>query len=183
MKITHPVLASFLIAGALAPAYAQPARPAFPPIQIYDSKGQPFTLKDSLGAVTLLNFWATWCGPCRVELPELEKLYDELGGKGLVVLAINMDGPPSAEEGVAPLLETVKPHVDAFLQRVHLGLPIYYVDPRTQAQLGIDRLPFTVLLDREGNVVEAVPGYSAAVLQNLREVALSLLSPPRQGGK
>lgn len=177
------VLASLLVVGTFASGHAQPARPAFPPMQIYDSKGQPFALKDSLGAVTLLNFWATWCGPCRIELPELEKLYNELGGKGLVVLAINVDGPPSAEEGVAQQLGTIKPRIDAFLQRVHLALPVYFVDPKTQAQLGLDRIPFTVLLDRGGNVVQVYSGYSAAVLQDLRQLASSLLSEQRQGGK
>jgi cytochrome c-type biogenesis protein len=183
MMSKRVVLASLLVVGTLVSGHAQPTRTAFPAIQIYDSKGQPFPLKDSLGAVTLLNFWATWCGPCRMELPELQKLYNELGGKGLVVLVIDVDGPPGEEEGVAQQLEILKPRVEAFLQRVHLALPVYFVDPRTQAQLGLDRIPFTVLLDRDGNVVQAYPGYSAAVMQDLRRLALSLLSEQRQGGK
>jgi len=183
MRIQHVAFALAMTVGSLAWGQTPPARPAFPPIQLYDSKGQPFPLKDSLGAVTLLNFWATWCGPCRVELPELEKLYNDLGGKGLVVLAINVDGPPSMEEGVTQLLESIGPRVAAFLQRVHLALPVYFVDPRTQAQLGLDRIPFTVLLDRDGNAVEAIPGYSAAVMDHLRQMASSLLSEHRQGGK
>jgi thiol-disulfide isomerase/thioredoxin len=183
MRKRHVLFASLMVVGAVASGQMQPARPAFPSIQIYDSKGQPFPIKDSLGAVTVLNFWATWCGPCRIELPELEKLYNELGGKGLVVLAINVDGPPSGDYGVTQQFEVVKPRVDAFLQRVHLAIPVYYVDPATQGQLGIDRLPFTVLLDRGGNVAQVYPGYSPDSMQNLRKLASSLLSEQRQGGK
>ena len=56
----------------------------------------------------MLNFWATWCGPCRIELPELQKLSNELGGKGLVVLAVDVDLPPISEEGVAQQLELIQ---------------------------------------------------------------------------
>ena len=100
-------------------------RPVFPEVSLTDLDGRVVEVKDFQGAVVLLNFWATWCGPCRVELPELQKLYDELGGKGLVVLAVAVDTPR----------EKVRP----FMERLGITLPAFLVDARTQQMLGIDR--------------------------------------------
>jgi thiol-disulfide isomerase/thioredoxin len=190
MACYHPsmirrTLAPLLLAAFAVSAFAAPPkeRQQFPPLEIYDLNGQPFALKDFLGAVTVLNFWATWCGPCRLELPELEKLYNELGAKGLAVLAIDVDGPPFQEEGVGHQLEMAKPRIEMFLQHTRLGLPIYVVDGRTQVELGLGSIPFTVLLDREGRAVQAYRGYSPEGMQNLRQLALGLLSEQPQGGK
>jgi thiol-disulfide isomerase/thioredoxin len=160
------------------------ARPAFPPIEVSDLSGQTYSLKNFLGAATVLNFWATWCGPCRIELPELQKLSNELGGKGLVVLAVDVDLPPISEEGVAQQLELVRPRIQTFLSRAGITLPVYLVDGPTQAILGLDRIPFSILLDREGGVVRMYPGYSPESFQDLRQQVLGVLAErPKQGGK
>jgi len=143
-----------------------PQRPPFPDIGLADLKGQVHSLKSFRGAVTILNFWATWCGPCKWELPELQKLSNELGGKGLVVLALNVDDTPM--------------RVERFVEYSKLTLPVFLIDGRTQGGLGIDRIPFTVLLDREGNVVRAYPGYSEEAMKDLREQTVALLG---KGGK
>jgi thiol-disulfide isomerase/thioredoxin len=133
-----------------------------------------------------LNFWATWCGPCRIELPELQKLSNELGGKGLVVLAVDVDLPPIAEEGVAQQLELVRPRIQTFLSRAGITLPVYVIDGKTQAVLSevLQRIPLTVLLDREGEVVRMYPGYSPESFQDLRQQVLGVLAErPKQGGK
>ncbi len=73
-----------------------------PSIELTDLAGQTVPLKNVLGTATVLNFWATWCGPCRMEMPELQKLSNEFGGKGFVVLAVNVDLPPRSDDvGVA----------------------------------------------------------------------------------
>lgn len=155
---------------AASVALAATERPKFPAIQLSDVNGQVYQLQDFMGAVTVLNFWASWCGPCRQELPELQKLYNELGTKGLVVLAIAVDTP--------------KQQVKPFLERLGVTLPAMLVDRETQASLGVSRIPFTVLLDREGRVVQIYPGYAPSVMDDLRERAGALLAPPRhQGGK
>jgi len=160
------------------------ARPAFPPIEVSDLTGQTYALKNFLGTATVLNFWATWCGPCRVELPELQRLSNELGGKGLVVLAVDVDLPPISGEGVAQQLELVRPRIQTFLSRTGITLPVYLVDGPTQATLGLDRIPFSVLLDKDGGVVRIYPGYSAESFQDLRQQVLGVLAErPKQGGK
>jgi thiol-disulfide isomerase/thioredoxin len=141
------------------------ARQAFPEIQLLDAKGGVQSLKASLGRATILNFWATWCGPCRLELPELQQVYNEMGGRGVVVLAINLDSP---REQVAP-----------FFKRANLSLPVYFLDDETEATLGVRSLPTTVLLDGEGKIVNVWGGYSREGIDQLRQQAESLLAQPR----
>jgi hypothetical protein len=98
-------------------------------------------LADLRGKVVLLNFWATWCMPCRQEMPALETLYQRYKDAGLVVLAVNMDRLSTAG-------------VEAFVQEVAVTFPIV-LDPawataQTYRVLG---LPTTYLIDRAGNVV------------------------------
>ena len=157
------------IATASAPASA-PDRIQFPNLNLIDAKGSVQPLKATLGRATVLNFWATWCGPCRIELPELQELYDELAGKGLVTLAINVDSP--------------RAHVDPFLKRNNLSLPVFFLEPEAEATLGIRSLPTTVLLDAEGKVVNVWGGYSQEAMRELRGQTEGLLAQPRgRGGK
>jgi peroxiredoxin/Cu/Ag efflux protein CusF len=103
--------------------------------------GDAIRLADVRGKVVLLNFWATWCIPCRTEMPALEALYQQYRDAGLVVLAINMDTLSSAG-------------VEAFVQEVAVTFPIG-LDPSwsTARVYGVLGLPTTYLIDRTGNVV------------------------------
>lgn len=142
----------------------------FPDIELYDLQGNPSKLSDFRGTVVVLNFWATWCGPCRMELPELEKLYNELGGKGLMVLAVSVD--------------EYRQMVPAFIQRMKLTLPVYFLDQATERSLGIGTIPFTLVLDKEGKAVRAYPGYSQEGMRDLKKLAAELLAEKRgRGGK
>ena len=178
-------IAGVLIAAAAAAAAPPPERPELPAIQLTDLSGQTVPLKDVLGTATVLNFWATWCGPCRLEMPELQKLSSELGAKGLVVLAVNVDLPPVPDEvGVADQLAVLRPRIEGFLQRSGITLPVFLVDGKTQMTLGINQIPFSVLLDREGGVVRVYPGYSAESVQDMRRQLLGLLAERSgKGGK
>nr|WP_018864574.1 TlpA disulfide reductase family protein [Thioalkalivibrio sp. ARh3] len=65
-------------------------RPEAPPLELGDLDGREHTLGDYRGQVVVVNFWATWCPPCREELPSLQRLWDTLGPEGLVVLGVNV---------------------------------------------------------------------------------------------
>lgn len=157
-----------LLVAAIAGAIPPPdQRSPFPAVSLRDRLGQIRPMAELLGEVTILNFWATWCGPCRLELPELEKLQAEFKGKSLQVLAINVDSPRAA--------------VDAFIANTGLRLPVYFMDERTQSSLGIDKIPFTVLLDEEGRVVRVYPGYSKEGMRDLKEQVGVLLG--QRGGR
>jgi len=136
-------------------------RPAFPELTLTSLDGQTQRVADYRGTVTVVNFWATWCGPCRMELPELQKIYNDLAGKGFVVAAVNVEGPS------AP----VRP----FMQRMNLSLPVFFVTQEDQRNLGISSIPFTVLLDRQGRVVRVYPGFSKAGMLDLRDEVGKLL--------
>lgn len=161
------LLTLFLVGSAPAADFP---RVDFPDLVLYDLKGTPSKLSDYRGVVVVLNFWATWCGPCRLELPELQKLHNRLGGKGLVVLAVNVD--------------TYKQVVPAFVERMKLSLPVFVVEPQVEQQLGISTIPFTLILDKEGRAVRAYPGFSSEGMQDLHRVAEKLLAEkPNKGGR
>lgn len=166
---TSLVMLAVLFLGAIV--VASESRPAFPDVAFTDLDGRTVDLKSYQGAVVLLNFWATWCGPCRIELPELQKLYGELGGKGFVVLAIAVDTP----------VAKVQPYMD----RLGLTMPALLLNARAQRALGIDRIPFSILLDRETKVVQVYPGYSPEIMDDIRRRAEALVAAgaDRQGGK
>jgi thiol-disulfide isomerase/thioredoxin len=94
---------------------------------------------------TILDFWATWCAPCRQELPHLEQMYERLKDRGLVAWAIN------AEESV--------PVIRSFVRELGLNLPIGRYTSSLDEQVAIRTLPTVLLLDREGRVRKRWDGY------------------------
>ncbi|RWH81221.1 MAG: TlpA family protein disulfide reductase [Mesorhizobium sp.] len=118
-----------------------------PEISFQDKDGQPRTLADFSGKVVLLNIWATWCAPCRKEMPTLDRLQAELGGPDFEVIALSVDrkGP-----------EAVRKFFDEIGIK-HLALNI---DTSSKAMfaLGAFGLPLTLLIDRQGREVGRVVG-------------------------
>jgi thiol-disulfide isomerase/thioredoxin len=95
--------------------------------------------------VVLLNFWATWCAPCREEMPALETLSRELGPRGLAVVGVNFKEP--------------KPTVEAFVREHRLGFPMLLdAEGRMVERYQVFALPVTVVVDRRGMVVGTVLG-------------------------
>ncbi len=97
-------------------------------------------LSDYRGKVVFLNFWATWCPPCKEEMPALERLHRRFGPKGLAVLAISTD--PDGASVVVP-----------FVKQNALTFPVA-LDPRGEvtALYGVRALPATIIIDRQGNL-------------------------------
>jgi thiol-disulfide isomerase/thioredoxin len=114
------------------------------------------------GEVVVVNFWASWCRPCRKELPALAALHAEIAGQGGRVVAVSID-----EE-----LANVKRFV-----RVHaLALPVAHDGPEGLARtLDLDYVPFTVVLDRAGRVAYASEGSDAHAIAELGKVTRRLL--------
>lgn len=98
-------------------------------------------LADHAGQVVVLNFWATWCAPCREELPTLEALHRELGGEGLTVLGVSVDGG-----GREP--------VQRFAERQALSFSVLHdPDQEVARSYGVVGYPTTVVIDRAGKIV------------------------------
>ncbi len=105
-----------------------------------DPDGKTLRLGDFRGKVVFLNFWATWCVPCRLEMPAMERLYREFKGQGLVVLAVNLQEGPRA--------------VRAFIRELKLTFPVV-LDPKGEAATKylVRGLPATYLIDRNQIIV------------------------------
>ncbi|RWA75427.1 MAG: TlpA family protein disulfide reductase [Mesorhizobium sp.] len=118
-----------------------------PEISFADGGGQPKTLADYSGKLVLLNIWATWCAPCRKEMPTLDRLQAEFGGPDFEVVALSVDrgGPKLVKKFFAEIGVT------------HLALNI---DTSSNAMfaLGIVGLPTTLLINRQGKEIGRLIG-------------------------
>ena len=123
----------------------KPGEPA-PNFQLRDMNGQIVSLSDLRGKVVLLNFWATWCGPCRVEMPAMERLYRTYERKDFEILAVSTDA-----QGVA----VTRP----FQEENKLTFPILHdSDFRVGLSYGARTLPMTFMVDRQGVVRQHIFG-------------------------
>jgi peroxiredoxin len=119
------------------PAVGSPA----PDFELRDLSGRLVRLSAHQGRVVLLNFWATWCGPCKDEMPSMERLYHEFDPKQFEILAVSMDaqGP-----------SITRPFIESFA----LTFPVLHdTDLRVAAQYGARAIPATFVLNREGVIV------------------------------
>ena len=123
-------------------------RPAAPEIGFVDATGKPFKLADFHGRYVLVNLWATWCGPCINELPELARLQKELPQDRITVVPVDVLEKLDAEK------------LGAFLAMHQAeGLPVYIDQDRaTQRGFIANELPLTVLIDAEGREVARAAG-------------------------
>jgi peroxiredoxin len=119
-----------------------------PDFNLPDMNGNPVRLSDYRGKVVILDFWATWCGPCRMGIPDLNVLYSDYRGKGLEILGIAMD-----EGGKAGVLKGMQKHA------IMIGYPILIGTAEVQKNYGgIEAIPTTFILDKEGNIVAKYVG-------------------------
>jgi len=153
------------LSGAAEPGRQQPEKPLFPTDVVFMTPdGQStVTIADFRGRPVLMTFWASWCGPCRVELPELSTLYGDLVGRGFVLMTVNVDHNPMAGR--------------RFLDSLGLGIPFYRMDPRLQRALGIDSLPTNILLDQDGRLVQAYKGYTPDLVDHVRRLVVEMTEP------
>jgi cytochrome c biogenesis protein CcmG/thiol:disulfide interchange protein DsbE len=107
--------------------------------------GASWHLSDHRGQVVLINYWASWCAPCRQETPGLIDLAREYRYKGLSIVGVSMD-------------EGGKPAVESFLREFHVPYPVLMPDLASPSAPAIDALPTTVLVDRNGRAAKSYVG-------------------------
>lgn len=138
-------LALLLLLVAAQQAAPEQPRPA-PALTLRDLRGRAVRLSDYRGKVVLLNFWATWCAPCRAESPDLVKLQRDYAGRGLQVVGITY--PPESRAAVRRFVRSFK-----------LNYPVLAGTRATKSLfVASQTLPFTVVIDREGRVRATVEG-------------------------
>jgi len=133
------------IAGSTARASDLLLNKPAPVFSRADLRGEKIDLAHYRGKVVLLNFWATWCAPCRIELPHFNDWQAKYKAQGLQVLAVSMDDDPALARGVA--------------QKLHLSFPVLMGDPKLGGRYGgVFGLPVTFLIDRNGFVRKRIEG-------------------------
>ena len=142
-------LANAFAAAGLPPPLRQPvpARDFSLPLLSIEqaAAGELLQLSDLRGKVVLLNFWATWCGPCRDEMPSMESLYNKFKDRGFEILAINCMETPA--------------DILAFKESYNFSFPVPLdIDGRMGASWGIQAIPTNFLIDKEGNIVFRLVG-------------------------
>jgi peroxiredoxin len=121
--------------GLLAPNFTFP-----------DLNGQKVSLSDHRGKVVLVNIWATWCLPCREEMPSMQKLYERFKGESFEILAVSIDA--TGREAVAP-----------FMRELNLTFPAL-LDPKGNIKLlyGTTGVPESFIIDKDGILAERIIG-------------------------
>jgi peroxiredoxin len=147
-------------ANAPAPAVTAAAPPTLtelPPqvsvAPLKDAKGASFKLADFFGKVMVVNFWATWCGPCRQEIPELVKLHNEFHSRGVEMIGLSIENPDASAEKVRK-----------FIQDFQIDYRIGWAPGEVAAPLmqGHDSIPQIFVISRDGWILKRFVGFSAA---------------------
>jgi len=129
----------------LVTAAITPQAPA-PNFTLPTATGQNLALQEQRGRVVLINFWATWCGPCKQEMPHLNRLHEKYRSAGLVLLGINIDDDP--RNGIAGAA------------KLGLKFPVLLdADKRVSRLYDLSSMPSTVVIDRDGRVRYLHRGY------------------------
>jgi thiol-disulfide isomerase/thioredoxin len=160
------VLMTLLLVVSVS-AGAQSSQAAAAPA-LNDIHGRPFKLADYKGKVVLVNFWATWCQPCRTEIPDLIKKQREYRDKGLQIIGVTY--PPES------ILE-----VRRFVRKIRLNYPVAIGTKATKTVFtSSETLPMTVVIDRDGSVRDVIEGIM--YLEEFEQTVKPLLSrrPTRQ---
>ena len=129
--------------------------------------GQTIRLSELRGKVVLLDFWATWCPPCRVAIPHLVEIQRRYRKDGLVVIGMNLDQDPDELMG--------------FMRRTEFNYPVVMVDEATRKAFGgIPTIPQVFLIDRKGRIRKKYLGYSREIAENMDRMIQHLLQEPAE---
>jgi cytochrome c biogenesis protein CcmG, thiol:disulfide interchange protein DsbE len=128
--------------GGIRPVGERKAMPALVMAQL---DGGTWRMGEHRGQVVLVNYWATWCGPCWEETPGLIRLSQELGPKGLAVVGVSLD-------------EGGREKVENFVDQFHVPYPVVVPERMSQMEYGLEGVPTTILVDKQGRVAKTYVG-------------------------
>jgi peroxiredoxin len=126
-----------------------------PDFALKDMGGELVRLSDLKGKVVLMEFWATWCPPCKMAIPELNELQARHEGSNLAILAISIDENREI--------------VEDFMEENEMSFTVLYDDEGVVENYGVYTIPTTLVIDARGNVVEHHMGYAPGIFEQLLE--------------
>ena len=191
-RLVLTLAACALTATALAQQPQQPRAPAPPPAQapaapavaakpepqviadetfdheLKDIEGQSFRLSGFRGRVFVVNLWATWCGPCRMEIPELNRLHEEFSERGVEFVGLTTEDPETDAEAVR-----------AFAKQFAVRYKLGWADHETAAALMAGRsvIPQTLVVATDGHIAARFRGYSPRLPPVIRAAIEKALEP------
>ena len=146
LKSLSWLLVLFTSLSLLATANAANIQGKAPNFTLKSNTGKNIKLSELRGQVVLLNFWASWCGPCRQEMPLLEKLYKRYSALGFTVLGVNVEEDPRKAKKL--------------LKDIPVSFPILFdTTNKVSRQYKVSGMPSTVMIDRDGNMRYLHKGY------------------------
>ena len=160
MKIKNRILGLlFSVFAASGLASADLAGQPAPDFALKSASGNNLRLSEYRGDVVMINFWATWCGPCRQEMPLLDELYTRYERVGFSLLGVNIDDDSRRAMNM--------------VSELAISFPVLFDSHKEVSKLyQVDAMPLTVLIDREGNIRHVhhgyKPGYEQKYLDEIR---------------
>ncbi len=162
------VFAAILLVGFLAACSKEEAPPAPSPAPDFSLPaigGKTVKLSDYKGKVVLLDFWATWCPPCRVAVPHIMELQQALGGRGFQAIGLDLDDNTA--------------DVENFLKKTPVNYPIAHATETVRVSYGgIAAIPQVFLIDRKGMLRERYQGFTRESAEQMRKAVEALLQEP-----
>jgi thiol-disulfide isomerase/thioredoxin len=130
-----------------------------PPFTLTDTGGRKVSLSDYKGKAVIVDFWATWCAPCKIEIPWLEQFHNQYAGQGLEILGVSEDNLDPDDKAK---LTQEKKDIAQKATQLKINYPVLIDDASVSTPYGgIDGLPTTFFIDRSGKVVASTVGLAA----------------------
>jgi cytochrome c biogenesis protein CcmG/thiol:disulfide interchange protein DsbE len=146
----------------IPPAHALDVGAKMPEIGLTDLNGKQVSAASLAGKVVVVDFWATWCAPCKDEMPVLEKLYKKYGSKGLVVVGVSVDKDAS--------------NIKGFLKKIGVTFPVVHdANHQVSGRYQPPRMPSSYIVDRKGIVRYVHGGYRADDAAKIEKELVALL--------
>ncbi|MEW8390570.1 MAG: TlpA disulfide reductase family protein [Candidatus Thiodiazotropha sp.] len=155
------ILVTVCLVFACGDALAAKAQPMAPDFTLKSREGVNIKLSELRGQVVMVNFWASWCGPCRQEMPLLQQLFERYQSLGFSLLGVNVDEDRAA--------------ADKMLKDLPVSFPILYDDrSKVSKEYQVKAMPSTFMVDRDGRIRYLhkgyKPGYEEDYQQQIREL-------------